>query len=118
MKISQNLADQAILSELGKRLARHRLNRNLTQAALAKEAGVSHPTVVRIEAGKSAQISNYVRILRALDLAENLELLVPEQLVSPIQQLKLAGKERRRASRKTAQSTTKDSGKWTWRDDT
>ena len=117
MKIAQHVTEQAVLDELGKRLARYRLNRNLTQAELAKEAGVSQPTVVRMEAGKSAQFSSYIRILRALDLIENLESLVPEPLVSPIQQLKLDGKERKRASSKSKQAKSKPDAEWTWKDD-
>ena len=58
-------SDDAALETLGRRLARHRLNRNLTQAALAAQAGVSTPTVQRIEQGHSSQAANLIRILRA-----------------------------------------------------
>ena len=45
MKISRDLSDEAILREVGGRLAAARLARNLTQAALADAAGVSKRTV-------------------------------------------------------------------------
>ena len=74
MKIENLTTDEAILDELGARIARYRLNRNLTQATLAKEAGVSLSTLKRIElGGYSASIVNYIRILRALKVLENLE---------------------------------------------
>ena len=74
------------MQALGRRLARHRLNRNLTQAALAAEAGVSKLTVHRIEQGHSLQAVNLIRILRALGLLDNLDAVVPEPAISPIQQ--------------------------------
>lgn len=117
MKISRDLSDRAILRELGGRLARHRLNRNLAQAALAAQAGVSTPTVQRIEQGKSAQASNLIRILRALRLLNHLDTLVPEPPVSPIQQAKLRGKVRQRASSPSS-GIRESSPEWRWEDDT
>ena len=92
------ISDTTALEELGRRIARYRLNRNQTQEALAAEAGVSLPTIQRIEHGRSSQTANLVRVLRALKLLENLDALIPEPTVSPIQQARLQGKKRRRAS--------------------
>ena len=41
MKISNTMTDEAILVELGTRLARRRLDLQLTQAAVAEKAGVA-----------------------------------------------------------------------------
>lgn len=98
MEFSLTLSDNTVLEELGRRLAQYRLNLNLTQQALAHEAGISLRTLNRIENGESSQTSNVLRILRALGLLDNLDALVPEAPVSPIQQLKLRGKARKRAS--------------------
>ena len=114
MKIADPLTDEALLAELGERLTRSRLNRNITQAQLAREAGVSKRTVERIEAGASTQVSNLVRVIRALGLLENFERLVPEPSLSPMEQLKLQSKERVRASAGSESST--DSGAWEWGD--
>lgn len=99
MKVNDTLSDHIILQELGSRLARLRLNRNLTQAALAKEAGISLRTLNRIECGEPSQTANLIRVLRALGQLQNLDILVPEPVVSPLQQLRLQGKTRKRASR-------------------
>lgn len=48
MKITAHLTDESVLGELGARLASARLRRNLTQAALAEQAGVSKRTVERL----------------------------------------------------------------------
>ena len=113
MNISKQLSEDAVLEELGSRISRHRLNRNLTQAQLAREAGVSLSTVNRMEAGNSSQISNLVRVLRALGIMENLNLLVPQPAISPIQQLKLDGKSRRRA-RPAKSPKAGGSAPWSW----
>ncbi len=84
MKMSGQLSDEAILKELGGRLAAARLLRNQTQAALAEEAGLSKRTVERLEAGEvAARLSALIRVLRALDLADRLDLLAPPQPSAP-----------------------------------
>jgi transcriptional regulator with XRE-family HTH domain len=111
MKISGQLVDDVILRELGERLARIRLQRNLSQAELAVEAGVSKRTVERMEAGGATQLINLVRICRALGLVEGFEALIPEPLPSPVAQLKLRGKPRRRAS---PANPPGPAGTWQW----
>ena len=78
MKITNQAVDALILRELGERLARVRLERNLTQAALAEQAGVSKRTVERMEAGGPTQLVNLVRVCRALNLLDRFETLIPE----------------------------------------
>lgn len=90
--------DSAILAETGRRLARCRLNAGLTQSALAFEAGISKRTLERIEAGESVQLANFVRLLRALGLVENLAALVPPDEPGPMDLLRMRGKRRQRAS--------------------
>ena len=115
MKFLENLSDDAALKELGGRCAQYRLNRNQTQEALAKEAGVSLRTLHRVEHGHSTQASNLIRILRALGLLGNLEALIPEPAISPIQQVKMHGKRRRRASSKSDKPEQK--APWSWGDE-
>lgn len=113
MNISSHAVDAAILRELGERLTRMRLERNLTQAALAEQAGVSKRTVERMEAGGATQLVNLVRVCRALDLLDRFEALIPEPLISPVAQLKLQGKQRQRA---TAKPPATLPPKWEWSD--
>ena len=115
MEASSQPSDQAALRTLGRRLARHRLNRNLTQANLAAQAGVSPLTVQRIEQGRSSQAANLVRVLRALGLLDNLDALVPEPAVSPIQQARMRGRIRQRASSRSG--GPEPSAGWSWGDE-
>jgi transcriptional regulator with XRE-family HTH domain len=119
MKITNQATDEALLRELGGRLAQARLEKNLTQAQLAIQAGISKRTVERLEAGKAGtQLSAFVRVCRALELIERLEILVPETAPSPMTQLKLGGRKRRRASAPKAPGAIHESapGTWTWGD--
>jgi transcriptional regulator with XRE-family HTH domain len=105
--------DEAILAELGARLASARLSRDLTQAQLAHEAGVSKRTVERLETGHSAHLTSFVRILRTLDLLGGLELLLPPPQPGPIDLLRLAGGTPQRATGSIG-STDEP---WTWADE-
>jgi transcriptional regulator with XRE-family HTH domain len=119
MKIESNMTDEAVLSELGARLERTRLERDLSQIELAAEAGVERKAVQRIEAGEPVRLVSFIRVLRALDLLDALERLVPEPLPSPIELLKLHGKRRRRASgerRRDAPEEEAGAG-WQWGDE-
>lgn len=115
MKFVNELSDDAILQELGNRIAQNRLNRNLTQNALAEEAGISMRTLHRVEHGTSIHISNMIRILRVLGLLENLETLIPEPAISPIQQVKMQGKKRKRAS--SPSEKPEQNKPWSWGDE-
>lgn len=120
MTLTPTSSDSAALAELGARLARHRLDRNLSQDDLAREAGVSKRTLHRMEHGHSAQLANWVRVLRALGLLANLDQLLPAAAPSPLQQLKLQGHQRRRASSVApAQPGASDGPRkpWTWGDE-
>jgi transcriptional regulator with XRE-family HTH domain len=118
MQIVNGLSDKAILAEIGQRLARSRLNVNWTQDELARESGISRATLQRIEGGESAQLTQYIRLLRALNLMNNLDSMVPEPLDSPIQQSILSGKTRERAFKPRKKTTTKiDKKKWVWGDE-
>jgi transcriptional regulator with XRE-family HTH domain len=116
MKISKQATDKTILTELGERLAKVRLERNLTQTQLAEQAGVSKSTVQRLESGGVAtQLSGFIRVCRVLDLIERFELLLPEPVPGPVAQLKRRGRKRQRAS--TARAVPPPPKKWQWGDE-
>jgi transcriptional regulator with XRE-family HTH domain len=114
MNITNQNDDKTVLTELGERLARTRLERNVSQQGLALEAGVSKRTVERVEAGAETKLSSFIRILRVFGLLDQLDRLVPEPLPSPIERLKMDGKRRRRAA--PAPEADEQAGTWTWGD--
>ncbi len=88
-----------VLREVGARLRGFRLQQNVTQAELAKLAGVGHATVKRAEAGESIRMETIVKILRALGRVETLDSFLPEPLVSPIRLAEQQERGRQRARR-------------------
>lgn len=115
MNLSNLLTDDAILTELGARLAARRVDLQLTQAAAAEQAGIAKRTLERMEAGHSSQLSSLIRVLRVLDALTGLDGLVPETGPRPMDLLKRKGKVRQRASGRRA---AKPPGKpWSWDDE-
>jgi transcriptional regulator with XRE-family HTH domain len=113
MKIENQMSDEAVLIELGQRLARRRIDLGLTQAQAAEEAGVGKRTIERVEAGSDTQVATLIRLMRVLDLTDELDRLVPEPGPRPMDLLKLKGKERKRASSRRSERTEED---WQWGD--
>jgi transcriptional regulator with XRE-family HTH domain len=114
MNISKLMSDDAILAELGQRMARRRLDMQITQADLAHQAGVSKRTVERIEAGASAQMMSIIRICRVLDLMAGLDQLVPSTGPRPMDLVRLKGKQRQRASGSRKGTAGEADNDWTW----
>jgi len=103
---------ETIAAELCRRLEEIRLSRNISQALLAHEAGVSRSTITRMAFGKGVSLNSFIRVLQALRLSHHLEALLPDPDVRPVERVKFAGSERRRASRKR-----KVEGTWFWGDE-
>lgn len=115
MIIDDLSADQAVLDEIGRRVAAVRVARQLTQARLAFEAGVSKRTVERLENGHSVQLDNFIRCLRALGLLSALQALVPDAADNPLLLLRRQGQVRRRV--RTVLREPVEKGEWTWGDE-
>ncbi len=96
--IFNNLTNKAIAAEIGQRIEQLRLEQNFTQQQLADEIGLSRVSYRNLVKG-SGKFENIIAVLRVLDQLEQLEKLIPETGYSPMQQLKLKGKQRKRASK-------------------
>ena len=102
---------EANLRDLGARLAKIRLSRNLTQARLAQEAGASLPTIKRLEAGRNSSLDTLLRVLRALDLSDRLLDILPNPDIRPVERVQNDGHERRRAR---TPAEAKKASDWAW----
>jgi transcriptional regulator with XRE-family HTH domain len=116
MYLDSLATDAAVLAELGRRLTRHRLERNWTQAELAAEAGIGQATVQRAERGESVQMTSMIKLLRTLGLLGGLDAAVPESIELPIAQLEREQRKvRRRASgRRGRPSAPPSEQPWRW----
>lgn len=110
-------SDLAYQHELGARLQAHRLNQNLSQAQLAAATGLARKTITNLETGHGGTLLTLIAVLRGLRLLDQLEAFIPAPGPSPIQLVKLAGKQRRRATgrRKPTETLAEPAPKpWTW----
>ena len=110
VEFSTASSDQ-IEKELCARLESIRLSRNLSQADLAAEAGVSQKTIGRMERGAGTSLDSFIRVLMALRIAQNLEVLLPDPSIRPIERVALRQKERKRA-RSKSKETSKTAWQW------
>ena len=93
------MTDKAIAEELGRRLKKTRLRKNLTHKEVGQFTGLSYKTISNAELGKSTLLT-YVKILRALDNLDALDNFLPDIGISPLALAKAKGKVRQRASKK------------------
>ena len=104
---------RALRGELGRRLARLRLARNVTQQMLAEDAGIGVRTLRNIEAGRPSSLDSLLRLAVELGLADRLLNAVPSQEIRPIERVERRARERRRARPRKRERAEP----WTWGDD-
>jgi transcriptional regulator with XRE-family HTH domain len=73
---------------LGERLRRLRLNRNLDQRTTAEKAGISEKSLRNLEGGHGSTVETLLRVLKALDHLQGIEMLAPEISVNPLDLLR------------------------------
>lgn len=112
MKITELLTEEAVLTELGRRIASRRIEMQLTQADAAEQAGIAKRTLERMEAGLTSQLVTLIRVMRVLDAVPGLENLIPEPGARPMDLLKRKNKVRQRASGRRAAKAVVPS--WSW----
>lgn len=96
--VVDNLTPDEMEVELGEKLKRLRLSRNLDQKSLAERAGVSVRALRNLEAGRGSNLKTLVRVLRALGRQEWLNTIAPVATINPLA-LTREAQPRQRASR-------------------
>jgi transcriptional regulator with XRE-family HTH domain len=110
----RSLTSRTLRVEMGRRLTRLRLARNVTQRALAEEAGIGQRTLGRIEAGHSCSLDSFLRLAIVLGVAEALLSAVPSGDIRPIERVDSGGRERQRARRRRGRPPKEA---WSWAED-
>jgi transcriptional regulator with XRE-family HTH domain len=85
---------------LGERLRRLRLNRNFDQCTTAEKAGISEKALRNLESGRGSTVATLLRVLKALEYLQGIDMLAPEISVNPLDLLRQA-KVQQRARRTT-----------------
>lgn len=106
-----SMTDQAIIGHIGNFLKQQRIIQNETQKEIAERAGLNRYTISKIENGDSVTLQVFIQILRALDLLSLLDNFTKTSQVSPLEAVKLKGKQRHRV-RKSPKTVTKPKSDW------
>jgi DNA-binding XRE family transcriptional regulator len=86
---------------LGEQVQALRFSRNLDQITTAEKAGISEKALRNLEAGRGSTVASFLRVLKALDSLDGLELLAPRPSVSPLALLR-SSKARQRVRQSSA----------------
>lgn len=98
---------QEYIRELGQKIKLYRIMKEMSQQDLEDKTGVSKRSISRLEQGDSVQVDNLFKILLALDLGENIELLVPDQTRRPSFYLEKIDNKPKRVRKKTEKNAFK-----------
>ena len=115
MHLNDLMTDDVALAELGRRLERHRIERNRTQAEMADQAGIGRATLQRLERGESVQMTSMIKVLRALGLLTALDAAIPESIDLPIAQLEREQRKTRRRARASRRGPSVEPAEQPWR---
>ncbi len=111
MKINSDLQDKAISAEISARFKQYRIASSMTRTELAEKSMVSVGTIARFENGSDIGLLNLIKLLRALDLIDKLDLLISDPQERPSNYIsKSAPKQRARKRKKTDND-------WKWGDE-
>lgn len=86
MLINNNIEN--LQGDLGHRIRKLRLARNLDQRTTAEKAGVSLRALGKLENGRGSTLETLLRTLRALDYVKGIEMLAPEPTINPLSMLR------------------------------
>ena len=84
--IDNNVVD--LQGDLGHRIRKLRLARNLDQRTTAQRAGISLRALGKLENGRGSTLETLLRTLRALDYVKGIEMLAPEPTINPLAMLR------------------------------
>lgn len=100
---------------LSERLKNYRLDFPLTQKQLADKAGISLRSLQRFEKGEDIQLGNLIKLLNALELDKNIQILIPDVTKRPAAFLDKPYKKQRVRPAKEERAET--AGQFIWGDE-
>jgi transcriptional regulator with XRE-family HTH domain len=98
--------------ELGRQIELFRMSKDLRQIDLAEAAGISRPTLSRIESGQGGTVDTLLRLMRALDILDRLCLLIPDASKSPL----LTDRDGNISKERVRPAARRGGGQWVWGD--
>ena len=111
MIINNNVDVKLVENEISERIKQYRIAYPMTQKELADKSMVSQRSISRFENGEDITMSNLIKLMQALGIGGNLEVLVPDYTKRPSHFIESEGKRMRAGKKKVSNST------WKWGDE-
>ena len=93
MNVIDDMNDEALLQEVGRRIAFLRRSSQIKQEELAEKAGISRYALSRLENGAGGiRLESFLSVLRSLNVLNRLSVVLPEPTLTPIQLVELGKK--------------------------
>ena len=93
MNMIDDMNDEALLQEVGRRIAFLRRSSQIKQEELAEKAGISRYALSRLENGAGGiRLESFLSVLRSLNVLNRLSVVLPEPTLTPIQLVELEKK--------------------------
>ena len=93
MDMIDDMNDEALLQEVGRRIAFLRRSSQIKQEELAERAGISRYALSRLENGAGGiRLESFLSVLRSLNVLNRLSVVLPEPTLTPIQLVELEKK--------------------------
>jgi putative transcriptional regulator len=105
------MSDLALVRLIGKEIQRIRLEKNMTQEALSRDAGIDRSFLSQVENGRPTSILILIQILRVLQRLDLLVNFSEEPVVSPMMVAKIE-KDKRVRARGKSPDKNKNSSSW------
>ena len=83
MEIRENTPIAAAMREIGARLRKTRVARQMTQSEVAVKAGISTPSLSHMENGDIRSMQHFLSVLKVLGQFSNLDVMLPDEDLSP-----------------------------------
>lgn len=95
-----SMSDKALMAHIGKYIKHYRVEQNLTQATLAKNAGMSRSTLSLLERGEPVTLLTLIQALRILNKLSIIDIFTIHEVISPMMVAEMELKKRKRANNK------------------
>ena len=93
MDTIDDMNDEALLQEVGRRIAFIRRSSRIKQEELAERAGISRYALSRLENGAGGiRLESFLSVLRSLNVLNRMSVVLPEPTLTPIQLVELEKK--------------------------
>ncbi len=107
VKDSHAMTNRAIAREIGHRIDKIRLEQNISQRDVADKLGITVKTYRNLIDG-GGKFESLIAVLRFLGCLEMVDTFIPESTFSPLELVKMRGRQRVRASKKSKKSIETD----------